>query len=89
MPGAVLLIGNYVLASERDEAASLLDELGELVATLGLRIVGRELVQHREMHARYLVGRDGNGCRTRARAALPPEAIGIGADLDSDRVSDT
>jgi GTP-binding protein HflX len=55
-PGAVLLIGNYVLASERDEAASLLDELGELVATLGLRIAGRELVQHREMHARYLIG---------------------------------
>ncbi|MEO6785339.1 MAG: GTPase HflX [Chthoniobacteraceae bacterium] len=55
-PGAVLLIGNYVAASERDEAASLLDELGELVATLGLRIAGRELVQHREMHARYLIG---------------------------------
>jgi len=55
-PGAVLLVGNYVLASERDEAVSLLDELGELVTTLGLPIAGRELVQHREMHARYLIG---------------------------------
>ncbi len=55
-PGAVLLIGNYTLASQRDEAASLLEELGELVATRGLRIAGRELVQHREMHARYLIG---------------------------------
>ena len=54
--GAVLLIGNYVLASERDETVSLLDELGDLVSTLGLRIAGRELVQHREMHARYLIG---------------------------------
>jgi GTP-binding protein HflX len=54
--GAVLLIGNYTQASERAEAASLLDELSDLVKTLGLRIAGCEFVQHREMHARYLIG---------------------------------
>jgi len=55
-PGAVLLIGNHVKPSEREEAASLLDELADLVKTLGLPIAGREMVQHREMHARYLIG---------------------------------
>ena len=56
MPGAVLLIGNHTKASERAEAESLLEELADLVKTLGLRIAGSELVQHREMHARYLIG---------------------------------
>jgi GTP-binding protein HflX len=55
-PGAVLLIGNYTKPSERDEATSLLDELADLVKTLGLPIAARELVQHRETHARYLIG---------------------------------
>ena len=55
-PGAVLLIGNYTQASERSEAASLLEELADLVRTRGLVIAGCELVQHREMHARYLIG---------------------------------
>ena len=55
-PGAVLLIGNYTLASQRDEAASLLDELADLVKTRGIAIAGRELIQHREMHAKYLIG---------------------------------
>ena len=55
-PGAVLLIGNYTKAAQHDEAASLLDELADLVKTRGIAIAGRELVQHREMHARYLIG---------------------------------
>jgi GTP-binding protein HflX len=54
--GAFLLIGNYNQPSQRAEAASLLEELSDLVKTLGLRIAGCELVQHREMHARYLIG---------------------------------
>ena len=54
--GPVLLIATYTSAAERDEAASLLEELGELTATLGLAIGGRELIHHREMHARYLIG---------------------------------
>lgn len=56
MSGAVLLIGNYTHASQRAEAASLLAELAELVRTRGIAIAGSELVQHREMHARYLIG---------------------------------
>lgn len=54
--GAVLLIGNFTQASERSEAASLLEELADLVKTRGIPIAGSELVQHREMHARYLIG---------------------------------
>ena len=52
----VLLIGPYTEHELRDEAASLLDELGELVETLGLPIVERVLIHHREMHARFLLG---------------------------------
>jgi GTP-binding protein HflX len=51
-----LLVGTYVEASERDEATSLLEELEELVRTLGLTIGDRMLVHHREKHARYLLG---------------------------------
>jgi len=54
--GAVLLVGNYTQAPQRAEAASLLAELAELVKTRGLVIAGCELVQHRETHARYLIG---------------------------------
>ena len=54
--GAVLLIGNYTQASQRAETESLLEELSDLVKTLGIRIAACELVQHREMHARYLIG---------------------------------
>ena len=55
-PGAVLLIGNFTQAAQRAEAASLLEELADLVKTRGIPIAGCELVQHREMHARYLIG---------------------------------
>src|SRR5687767_4223695 len=51
-----LLIGSYTEHAERDEAASLLEELEELVRTLGLPIAEKVLIHHREMHARYLVG---------------------------------
>ena len=51
-----LLVGTYVEASERDEATSLLEELEELVNTLGLIIGDRLLIHHREMHARLLIG---------------------------------
>ena len=54
--GPVLLIATYTKMAERDETASLLEELEELVSTLGLPIGGRELIHHREMHARYLIG---------------------------------
>src|SRR5687767_6616009 len=51
-----LLVGAYTEAGGRDEAASLLDELGELVDTLGIPVVDRMLVHHREQHARLLIG---------------------------------
>jgi GTP-binding protein HflX len=51
-----LLVGAYTRDEARAEADSLLDELAELVHTLGIPIVGRELVHHRENHARFLMG---------------------------------
>ena len=51
-----LLVGAYMEPSGKSEAASLLAELEELVATLGVPVIGRMLVLHREMHPRHLIG---------------------------------
>ena len=51
-----LLLGAYIQADQRSEAASLLEELEELVNTLGIPVVGRQLVPHREPHPRHLIG---------------------------------
>jgi GTP-binding protein HflX len=51
-----VLVGAYTRGEDGSEAESLLDELAELVKTLGIPVVGRQLVQHRETHARFLVG---------------------------------
>ena len=51
-----LLVGAYVELSTRDEAASLLEELEELVATLDVPVIDRMLVHHREYHPRLLIG---------------------------------
>jgi GTPase len=51
-----LLIGSYTDQAQREEAASLLDELEELVDTLGLPVREKVLVFHRELHARFLLG---------------------------------
>ena len=51
-----LLVGAYTEVNGRTEAASLLEELEELVNTLGIPIVDRLLVHHREQHARLLIG---------------------------------
>lgn len=51
-----LLVGAYTEPAARGDATSLLDELGELVTTLGIPIVERRLVHHRETHARLLLG---------------------------------
>ena len=51
-----LLVGAYVDASEKHDAQSLLEELEELVNTLGIPVFERMLVHHREQHARYLIG---------------------------------
>src|SRR5436190_15898793 len=51
-----LLLGAYVDASKRADEQSLLDELEELVDTLGIPVIDRMLVYHREQHARLLIG---------------------------------
>ncbi len=51
-----LLVGAYVEANQRTEAVSLLEELEELVRTLGIPVVDRLLVHHREQHAKLLLG---------------------------------
>ena len=51
-----LLIGAYTEAADKTEAQSLLEELEELVNTLGIPVFDRRLVFHREQHARYLIG---------------------------------
>jgi GTP-binding protein HflX len=51
-----LLVGAYVDPAEKADAQDLLDELGELVRTLGIPIVDRMLVHMREPQARFLLG---------------------------------
>jgi GTP-binding protein HflX len=51
-----LLVGAYIEAAGKTEAQSLLAELEELVDTLGIPVIDRMLVFHREQHARYLIG---------------------------------
>lgn len=50
------LIGVYFDRNEESEAASLLDELGELVRTLGIGIVESALVHVRDQNKRYMTG---------------------------------
>jgi GTP-binding protein HflX len=51
-----LLIGAYTNPEQKPEAESLLEELAELVTTLGVPIADKMLLHHRETHARYLIG---------------------------------
>src|SRR3954453_18173805 len=51
-----LLVGAYTDTSKKAEAEGLLAELEQLVDTLGIPVVERKLVFHREQHARYLIG---------------------------------
>ena len=51
-----LLVRFYFDAREADEAESLLDELGELVDTLGIEVVESVLSKCREMHKKFLCG---------------------------------
>ena len=54
--GSALLIGNYTDNDARHETSSLLDELEELVQTLGLPIEEKLLIRHKENHPRFLLG---------------------------------
>ena len=56
MAERALLVGAYTDPARKAEARSLLEELEELVNTLGVPIVDRMLVAHRENNARFLVG---------------------------------
>ncbi|MBC7980098.1 MAG: GTPase HflX [Armatimonadetes bacterium] len=51
-----LLVGLYFDAREENEASSLLEELGELVSTLGIEIADSVLARSREMHKKLLCG---------------------------------
>ena len=56
MTERALLIGAYTDPAKKADAISLLAELEELVDTLGIPVIERRLVYHRENHARYLIG---------------------------------
>ena len=60
MTERALLIGAYIDPSKKVEAQSLLEELEELVDTLGIPVIERKLISHRENHARYLIGSKNN-----------------------------
>ena len=68
-----LLIGAYFDRREEEDAAALLEELQELVETLGIAVVKAELVFVREANPRYLIGK--------GKAA---ELIALAKDLNAD-----
>jgi len=51
-----LLVRIYFDPREEDESASLLEELGELVTTLGIGVVESVLVRSRQQHKKHLCG---------------------------------
>ncbi|MCW1916234.1 GTPase HflX [Luteolibacter sp. GHJ8] len=51
-----LLVRLYFDPREEDESEALLEELGELVSTLGIGVVEKLLVRSREMHKKFLCG---------------------------------
>ena len=55
-PKKAYLIGVQSFEVNEAQAVELLDELGELVDTLGLETVGRSVVKLREPNARYYIG---------------------------------
>lgn len=67
------LIGAYFDRREKQPASDLLEELGELVGTLGIEVIASELVFAREHTARYLIG-------SGKSAELMKQAKELGAD---------
>ncbi len=51
-----LLVGAHTVGESREDAEDLLNELGELVRTLGVPIAEKQLVQIREPQARLFIG---------------------------------
>lgn len=70
------LIGAYFDRREKQHAVDLLEELKELVGTLGIEVVAAELVFAREHTARYLIG-SGKAAELMKQA----KAEGINADV--------
>lgn len=68
-----LLVEVYFDKHEADEAESLLDELRELVKTLGIGVVDQLLVRVPKSHARYLMG-----------TGKTEEVIDVAKDLECD-----
>ncbi len=52
-----LLVGGYFDRREADEATDLIGELQELVETLGIGVIAKEIVMIREFNPRYIVGK--------------------------------
>lgn len=52
-----LLVGAYLKADEATEATNLLDELAELVDTLGIPVLDKRVVRIREPNAKLLLGK--------------------------------
>lgn len=69
------LIGAYFDRREKQKAADLLEELRELVGTLGIEVVGAELVYAREHTARYLIGSGKTEELTKQAKALNADVI--------------
>ncbi|MFM7604960.1 MAG: GTPase HflX, partial [Prosthecobacter sp.] len=69
------LIGAYFDRRHKLEAQALLDELGELVRTLGITIAGSQLVFAREHTARYLIGSGKTKELTEQAKALQADCI--------------
>jgi len=51
-----LLVGAYPSPAEKADAEDLLEELGELVRTLGIPVAEKMAIHSREPHARYFLG---------------------------------
>ncbi|HQW29196.1 MAG TPA: GTPase HflX, partial [Verrucomicrobiales bacterium] len=56
MVESAFLIGAYFDRADADTARSLLEELGELVSTLGIEVVAKECIFIRTRSKRYLTG---------------------------------
>jgi GTP-binding protein HflX len=75
------LIGLADTETSEAEAERLLEELAELVNTLGIGVVGREVVRLRQPQARYLVGKGKVASILSAAAARQSDCLVLDAEL--------
>lgn len=67
------LVGLYFDPREKGDAVALLDELEELVTTLGIGVIGKSVYYSREMQAKFL-------CGTGKAEEISQDAHGLDAD---------